>query len=255
MAGLNLDDLRRFLQTESQAQRGDITSPGGTATASGPFRRDTNIALAPGQETIFNRLTRARQGAAGAAAGLVGGLDLGGVDVSGVNALAGEGGTADAERAVFQRGINLLSPQFTEESRALQQNLTDRGIPATSEQGRRLLDDLSRRQGAARENLALSSVHAGGQEASRRLAGALSAGQFGMANQQLGLGQLGQLLGLSQFETPVVPGLAQLNTSTAQAASGRPSTGAFEPGGLGRELLLGGVTGASNFASAFPWGA
>ena len=136
--------------------------------------------------------------------------------------------------------------------------------------------DLSRRQGFDREQLALSAVAGGGQEQSRQFADLLAGSQFGLAGRQavsqdaitrrslLGgervaeaqsrqatdpLQRLAQIMGLSQFQQPVVPQPQGLSFSSAVQGSRPGNVGAFEQGGLGRDLLVGGLSGFGQVAT------
>lgn len=73
----------------------------------------------------------------------------------------------DVEQAQFQRSLNLLNPQFEEQERALQENITQRGLPQSGEAATRELERFGRGRSQALEQAALASVLAGGQEQSR----------------------------------------------------------------------------------------
>ncbi len=102
------------------------------------------------------------------------------------------------EQATFQRGQNLLQPEFDRQMSRLENSLIQRGIPRDSDAWRTEMDELSRRQGAQLENLALSSVAAGRGEQSR-LIGSDIARRQQMAN-ELGLFGFGGLVRGPQFQ-------------------------------------------------------
>ena len=289
--GLNLDELRRFLGQEAEAGRGDVFSPGGQATFGGPFRRDLTISLDPDREAAFGAAGRTARSLGEAGETMAARIRRGGLDelsfggLPGVGGLrtedlesrltsgVGEEGRRRVEDSIFQRGINLLQPGQEEETRRAREELAARGIPEGSAQGQRILDDVSRRQGANRENLALSSIAGGGQEQSRQFADLLAGSQFGLAGRGataqselasrglLGseraasfqandpLARLAQVMGLSQFQQPVVPQPQGLSFSSAVQGSRPGNVGAFEQGGLGRDLLVGGLSGFGQVAT------
>lgn len=104
--------------------------------------------------------------------------------------IGGPGDFADSagevERATFERAANLLRPDFEREQQTLENSLIQRGLPRSGEAYQEEQESLSRRQGSALENLALSSVGAGRQEQSRLL-------QSELARRSGMLGELGAL--------------------------------------------------------------
>lgn len=74
---------------------------------------------------------------------------------------------AAVEEATFQRGLNLLNPEFERQSRDLETALVNRGLPIDSEIAKNVRGDFNRDRSTALENLALSSVLAGRQEQGR----------------------------------------------------------------------------------------
>ena len=71
------------------------------------------------------------------------------------------------ERTTFERGMNLVEPQMAEQRQAVEQRLSDQGIPVGSEAYEAEMNRLDRQQALQRENMALSAVSAGRQEHSR----------------------------------------------------------------------------------------
>lgn len=78
-----------------------------------------------------------------------------------------EAARANAEQAAYARAVNLLNPDFSNQLRGLEQNISNRGLPFAGEAATRLRDDLSRRQNDARLAAAQDAVFAGAQEQSR----------------------------------------------------------------------------------------
>ena len=74
----------------------------------------------------------------------------------------------ELERATYDRGYNLFSPQHQQSRDDLTRNLANRGISIDSDAYRSAVDRLDQSQGLDRENLALSSVQAARDEAARR---------------------------------------------------------------------------------------
>lgn len=69
--------------------------------------------------------------------------------------------------AVFNRRKALLDPQFEDQSKALDQQLSDRGIPITGEDATRQLDRFDQSRNLAFQDAADSAVAAGGAEQNR----------------------------------------------------------------------------------------
>ena len=280
--GINLDETRDILGLAGEAGSGTTISPGGTSVIGGEFGQDLTVTLSPEQQAIQDQLTALSGGTAGAAQGLLGQLNLGGLgdlgleeSQAGLDRLTGNRARNRAERAVFRRGNRLLRPGQRRERNRVEGQLAARGIPTGlgeaglggsvgrgSEQGQLVLGDLNRRQGAERENLALSSVIAGGQEQSRLLADALASQgqllasqgqqfnqnfQLGLANSQIPLDQLTQLLGATQVQQPLVqsPGGVPVQGALGVANQGGNPSG-LEQGSLIRDLLVGGLGALGN---------
>lgn len=69
--------------------------------------------------------------------------------------------------ATFQRSLDLLNPQIEDQERALQQQISNRGLPITGEDATRQLDRFDDSRNRALDNAALSAVLAGSQEQNR----------------------------------------------------------------------------------------
>ena len=167
------DGSKTYSNPDLQAQFG-IGPQGGAAGAAEPpppgaehqYRSSSmpNLPALPGQRQAFDYVPFGFQGLPGF---YQRGADL--PDFSGITGSI-EGGPLSGEaleRATYDRGMNLLSPQFERERQQISQNLVNRGIPIGSEAYNDAMDRYDRQKGLALENLALSSVGAGRAEQSR----------------------------------------------------------------------------------------
>lgn len=108
----------------------------------------------------------------GTSAGVISGLPAGG-DINslreGLPELDADYMAANqrAADAVYNRGMNYYQPEFENQASSAEAQLAARGIPVGSEAYAREKDRIERSQGMQRENLALSAVGAGNQEAAR----------------------------------------------------------------------------------------
>jgi hypothetical protein len=69
--------------------------------------------------------------------------------------------------AFYGKQMGMLDPTFTQESRALEQNIANRGLPIAGEAAKTLEDNQARRQNDARQQAAMSAILAGGNEQTR----------------------------------------------------------------------------------------
>jgi len=180
--GQNRDEIRGLIDIEQNALRRagetsaafnffDVTTPFGSQQFFGrpgtdEFRQQ--ISLDPAEQQLLEQ----RRGALG----LLGGFGLQQAqqagDIFGAPILGGQDLAQSAqglEQATFQRGSNLLQPNFREDRQRLENQLLARGIPRDSEAFRSEIRRLDQSQNQALENLALSSVGAGREEQSRLL--------------------------------------------------------------------------------------
>lgn len=138
----------------------------------------------------------------------------------------GEEARTAAEQAVFQRGANLLDPEFDRQRSDLETSLANKGIPMGSPAYNEAMRRLDASQGLQRENLALSAVQAGGAEQARQFGLSQAARQQGIAEilQQRGqpinelavlLGQSGQV-GVPQFQQFASQGVQPANILGAE---------------------------------------
>lgn len=126
-----------------------------------------------------------------------------------------------AEDAVFNRGMSKLGPLFQMERDRVAQDLANRGLTVGSEAYNNALDRVDRSQGEQLENLALSSVGAGGQEQSRMF-GLASGARGQLFGERATQGQFGNQAVAQQFQQDM--GTANLDLSRGQfhnAATGQ----------------------------------
>lgn len=190
-----------------------------------------------------------------------------GQDIFGQPILGGQDLTdsaAQLEQATFDRARNLLEPGFEQERSRLENSLIQRGLPRSGEAFGQEFDDLSRRQGSALENLALSSVGAGRQEQSRLLQSDL-ARRAGTLNELGGLA-LGTASAPAFQATPNINVAAtDVNSPFAMAANAQQQAQAQKQAGkaagkgglatLGSAGLLAATGGASGAGKAVGKGA
>lgn len=174
---------------------------------------------------------------------LQGGVDgrvseVGNLNAGNLPALPGtDGFGAQRERvegSVYDRAMSLMNPGMTRDRDRLAQQLSDRGIPVSSEAGRAELDRLDRAQGEQRDRLAMSAVQAGGAEQSRlfglasqargQLFGEAVTGQ--QANNAAAGQRFGQSLAAAQFG----------NQATGQAFGQDVAAGQFRNAALGQDF-------------------
>ena len=85
-------------------------------------------------------------------------------------------------QSVFQRGMNMLEPRMQQQEEAAMADLAARGIPVGSEAFNDRTGNIARQQADQLENLALSSIGSGSQEAGRLFGQAAT--RFGLAEGQ-----------------------------------------------------------------------
>ena len=122
------------------------------------------------------------------------GLDMNGapdymksIDFSQVPQAPGTGDfSADRDnysKAMFDRSMSLLTPQFEQQNRQTQQMLSDRGLPITGEAYNGEMDRLNRSQNEEMERAANDAVAQGSSEQSRMFGLGQTAHQQGIADQ------------------------------------------------------------------------
>lgn len=171
---------------------------------------------------------------------------------------------AAAEDAIYNRAAALLSPQFEQQNKELELQLSERGIPLGSEIYTTLTDQLSRQQNEALTGAALDAVLAGQARQSDLFGQTLQGRQQGFqeaaAINALPFNQLAALLGSApgintpQFNPFQPTGVAPTDVvgaylGSAQIASNNYQTQANQPSLLGGLLGLGGKLGAAAIAS------
>jgi len=104
----------------------------------------------------------------------------------------------DVEDAFFQRGRQLLNPEFQRQEESLNQRLANQGLPQGSEAFGEQSQIFGENRNRAFQDLANQSILTGGQEASRQLANILGARQQGFG-ERLGQGQFNNQAIMSEF--------------------------------------------------------
>lgn len=211
--GMSAAEIDALIKTQARVNRVDQVTPTGSLTFSGKNRNTATTTLTPEQQALLEQLQSAQLRGGGVAEDRLGQLAQG----------------RDAvQQATFDRALGLLSPELDRREAALHQRLANQGLPQASrafgaEVGR--FEDTSNR---ALQELALSSVLAGGAEETR------------MAQLALGLLTGAQPAGVPLISTPEIT--VPIN----------------EPGGSMSPLqgaLGGAATGAGTGATFGPWGA
>jgi hypothetical protein len=220
-------DINQLVKTQADVNRVDQFSPFGSSVFSGPNKTTQTTTLAPGQQQLFDLATQ-----------------LGGQLPS--QPFSFDFDRAGTENAVFQRGLNLLNPEFERQERSLEQRLANQGLPTGSEA---FNDEFTRFQSGrdtALENLAFRSVEAGGAEESRALSNQL-------LGRQQPLSEIGGLLSLirapgAQPSQVDVLGPAQLQQNAQLAAFNAQNQ--QQQGLLGGLFGLGGALGSAAILSS-----
>ncbi len=188
--------FQRALERTAAFNLFDVTTPFGQQTFEGTPGEEgfeQIISLPEQEQALLEQRRQFRTGLSGLGQQQLGTFSPVFQQTIGGPSLADSAG--EVERATFQRGQNLLQPEFDRQMSRLENSLLQRGIPRDSDAWRAEMDELSRRQGAQLENLALSSVAAGRGEQSRLI-------QSDIARRQQMAGELG-LFGLG--EQPMAP--------------------------------------------------
>lgn len=129
-----------------------------------------------------------------------------------------------AEQASFQRALSLLNPEFARQQNELNVNLSERGLPLSSQAAQGVIDPFERRRNEALNTAAFSALGAGRSEQERLLNQAFQSRQQGIQEQSLlrsqPINEIATLLGTS-------PGLAI------------PQFNPFSPSQIGESDVLG----------------
>lgn len=218
-------DASRAAARESSAMNNiDQVGPNGSVT----YERDANgvpirqvTTLAPGAQQSLDAQNNLSAGLSNTALGMLGnlpttpfGMPAGlndwtkGIDESRLSRMPGSEDNAAARdsysKAMFDRGMSLMRPEFEAQDRKTEQYLSDRGLPITGEAYEREKNRVKTAQDDAMGRLAMDSVAAGAGEQSRIFGLDLTARNQGL-NEQLTGGQfsnetrsnmLGEALGM-----------------------------------------------------------
>ncbi|TXH52547.1 MAG: tail fiber domain-containing protein [Desulfurellales bacterium] len=218
-------DASRTAARESSAMNNiDQVGPNGSVT----FERDANgvpirqvTTLAPGAQQALDAQNSLSSGLSNTALGMLGNLPttpfgmpsdlpdwITGLDESKLTRMPGSEDNAAARdsysKAMFDRGMSLLRPEFESQDRKTEQYLSDRGLPITGEAYEREKNRVRMGQDDAMGRLAMDSVAAGAGEQSRIFGLDLQSRNQGV-NEQLTGGQfanetrnnmLGEALGM-----------------------------------------------------------
>lgn len=139
------------------------------------------------------------------------------------------------ENAVYQRGLNRLTPEYDQAERRLLTRLATQGIPVGSEAYNSATGEYQRNRDTALENIGFDAITAGGAEQSR-LAGLAAAARGQGVSEQLSNAQLaaaartGGLGEQSALRSGVLQELASI--IGGQAYNPSPTSQFFAPGGV-----------------------
>ena len=181
--------------------------PGGPVGASNV----ATLTLPPEIQALFESQTQSDQQLLNLALGRQEGFEAGLPDlVTGLSSTLEDFDRGGIESALFDRGSNLLNRQFDREEDSLRQSLANRGLTGTSDElGEAATTEFGLfRSGKADafENLALSSILAGGAEQDRLLNAAtgidLNNAGIVRGNRATQFNELASLLGLQQVAQP-----------------------------------------------------
>lgn len=210
--GQNIQESRELATLQQQLNQINQQTPFGSLTFSGdPTNRTATTTLPPELMRLFGLQTGNQQAAGQAAGQALGGMNFGGPVFGGkagqfqapnlgrgaqtggnnpfnlLNMLPG-GVNADTfgqqrdqvSQATFDRAMNLLRPEYARQDRRREQDLANRGLPMSGEAYQVDRSNTARSRGETLNQLALSSVLAGGQEQSRMLGDILGTSQTGI---------------------------------------------------------------------------
>ena len=229
--GLDLDDARDLIALAANTNRIDTRTPFGSALFSGPNRRELDITLSREQQALLEGQEGIQQNLLNFGGDLASALSGGPVTGEGLPGLPDPVSVNDVNRnrvedAIFDRGATRLDRAFGDRRRALEQQLTDQGIPRGSEAFERAISLLGEQENDARSSLINDAIIGGGAEQSREAAllQSLTAQQAGLRQQGLGertglrnqqLFELARILGQTTPTQPTFPGPSQVDTMGA----------------------------------------
>ena len=258
--GANLSESRKLAALEAELNRINQATPFGSQTFTQPTDAggiwSSEITLSPAQQALLEQQQLAqrlmgRQGIdmARALPGAGDPLLSFGPRMAWSQAL-GEGSRGDVERAHFDRTMSLLNPELQRTEDRLRQRLANQGLPQASRAFESEFQRFDQGANDLRQQAALASVLAGGQEQSRMfadvLAGRQQSGNEQLLKRQVPFDEMLSLFNMTPQPTGgdfFAPGQTQVqNLST--------------PGSMpfGQQLLLGAVGAAGNIGSGFAMG-
>ena len=223
----------------------------GTTSPEGGFAQDTGGAASFAEETPFQRAARELGESTGITlgeavapqAGALPAADFSGlperrfeIDWSKVGAIPDPNEylqqAGELEQATYQRGLNLLTPEFERQERSMLQRLADQGLPTGGEAYTRELDRYGRERGGALENLALSSVAAGRQEQGRLFSDLLAGrgAQLSDELQNIALSNEARGAGFGERQAQRSGSLQELAALLGGVYNPTPGTAFFPPG-------------------------
>ena len=233
--------------------------PGGPVGASNV----ATLTLPPEIQALFESQTQSDQQLLNLALGRQEGFEAGLPDlVTGLSSTLEDFDRGEIEAAHFERGSNLLNRQFDRDEDLLRQSLANRGLTGagTTELGEAAGTELGlfgSGKADAFENLALSSILAGGAEQDRLLNASvgldLNQANITQSNRATQFNELASLLGLQQVSQPglsnfFAPANAdvtgafalenQANIANAANATSQRNALLGAVGGLGSALIL-----------------
>jgi hypothetical protein len=290
-------------RADSEFNRINQFTPYGSLTFSGPNNSNATMSLTPEMQQLLDTRFSTDQAMLDAALGRMSFFDQAPINLDQFGPIQSDAGLGEfsptglpelpgdmdafrsrIEDAYFQRGRRLLEPQFARQEETLRDTLANQGLPTTSDA---FLDQYSQfnvDRGNTFQNLADTSVLAGGQEASRLLAdtlaqrGTLFGEQFGetqfnnavrqagLQNQNAGRAQglqeaiglrgnqfneLASLLGLQQVQTPNMQnffGPGQVDFLGTQALRAQQQQNAYQSELQANQGMLGGLFGLGSSA-------
>ena len=210
-SGFSAGETQQIIDTQARANRVNQITPFGSLRFTGSNRDTARLRLSPEQQAILEQQQIGQLLGAETATGRLG--DLG-------------ASRQAVEQATFDRLTGLLSPEFERDERRLRQRLANQGLPQTSGAFDSELERFEDRVDRRREEAALASIMAGGQEESR------------VASMVLGL------LGAGNPNIPLI-NVPQVTVPVNQPTEGaNPMAGLLGLGGLAVGGLVGGVPGA-----------
>jgi len=224
-----------LVNQQADANRINVYSPFGSATYSGPNRRNLTISptsqarniIGLGQNTgqtlaqYANMNTQFLPNSPLNAAGLP--ENITGIDVSGMPSIGG--GSDGYRRALYDQSMSLMQPQFDQQQEALNQDLANRGLPVGGEAYNSTMGEFNRNRGVAMNQAANNAtIGAAGLDLQSR-------GQlFGEGLSQAGLNNTARDAGLRERSMLRGNTLAEINQMMGMAGGQAQMPQSSSPG-------------------------